>query len=72
MSICSDVFITEEEARQRVKRMLMYNQEQLIDLAMQSMENFELTNYLNQGDDIYYYNIIEEERPKRGPRRTTR
>jgi hypothetical protein len=64
MSICSDVYITEEEARQRVKRMLMFNQETLIDLAVKSMQDFELTGYLNQDNDTYYYNITKTKKVK--------
>jgi hypothetical protein len=64
MSICSDVFITEEEARQRVKRMLMYQQEQLIDAAIKGMETFELSMHLNGHDDLYYYNITKTKEVK--------
>jgi hypothetical protein len=63
VSICSDVFITEEEARQRVKRMLMFEQERLIDAAIKGMETFELSMHLNT-DDMYYYNITKTKKVK--------
>lgn len=65
MSICSDIFITEEEAREKVKRILMYQQEQLIDAAIKSMKDFELSGYLNQDGSIYYYNIIKTPKKKK-------
>jgi hypothetical protein len=65
MSICSDVFITEEEARQRVKRMLMYEQELLIQLAVNGMKVWELSSYLNRDDDgLYFYNITKTKKVK--------
>jgi hypothetical protein len=59
MSICSDVLITREEARTRVKNMLMFQQERLIDLAISSMDDWELTHELNS--DMYFYNIVDED-----------
>lgn len=66
MSICSDVFITEEEARERVKRMLMYEQEQLLQLAVNGMQVWDLTSYLNRDSDLYYYNITKTKKVKNG------
>lgn len=59
MSICSDVFITKEKALERVKRILLSKQEVLIDLALKSMDDFELTSYLDS--EMYYYTITEPE-----------
>jgi len=57
MSICSDVYITKAEACKRVKSMLMYEQEILVDKAMEAMTECDLTIYLNKDSDLYYYNI---------------
>lgn len=57
MSICSTVSITKEEALERVKRILLSRQEDLIDLALKSMNNYELTSYLDS--DLYYYTITK-------------
>lgn len=58
MSICSDIFITMEEARKRVKEKLMYQQEKLIDTAVKNMKSWELTSELNDGsNDLYFYHI---------------
>lgn len=57
MSICSDVFITKEKARAMVKRVLLSQQEILIDQAIKGMDTWELTGYLNYDGSIYYYNI---------------
>lgn len=57
MSICSDVYISQEEARKRVKSLLMYEQGKIVELAIKGMQNWELTSYLNGDDSIYYYNI---------------
>lgn len=61
MSITSDVYITKEEAKKRVKAILLSQQEYLIDIAVRNMDNFELSGYLNGGDDLYYYNIESED-----------
>lgn len=61
MSICSDVFISREEARKRVESILIDNQKELVKLAVQNMEDFDLTHYLNKDGDLYYYNIENEE-----------
>lgn len=57
MSICSDVFISLEEARERVRSKLMYQQSLLIESAIKSMNEFELSGYLNEDGSLYYYNI---------------
>lgn len=57
MSICSDVYITRQEARQKVIQKLMYDQQMLIQLAVKAMDDFELRLHLNQNSDLYYYNI---------------
>lgn len=57
MSLCSDVYITLEEARKRVRSKLLYEQELLVDKAIQSMDTEDLTSHLNFDTDLYYYNI---------------
>ena len=54
MSICSDVFISLEEARERVRSKLMYQQSLLIESAIKSMNEFELSGYLNEDGSLYY------------------
>ena len=58
MSICSDVFITKEEAKKLVKEKLMEEQEKLIDLAIKAMDNYDLTSHLHS--EFYFYHIEEE------------
>lgn len=60
MSICSDVYITKEEAVKRVKQTLLYQQEQLIESAIKGMSLFEMSHILNRDSDLYYYNIEGE------------
>ncbi len=60
MSICSDVFITREEAEKMVKSQLMYEQEMLIDNAIKGMSSLDLSGLLNRDSDLYYYNIEGE------------
>lgn len=57
MSICSDVYITREEAEKRVKAKLLYDYELIILQAISAMDEYELTNHLNNDGDLYYYNI---------------
>lgn len=64
MSICSDVFITEEEARKKVKAFLLYEQELLVDSAVKGMDIFELGSYLNKDSDMYYFNITKTKKVK--------
>ena len=64
MSICSDVYIDIEEARKKVKAKLMYEQERLIDSAIKGMEDWELSSYINQDSDLYYYNITTKKKTK--------
>jgi hypothetical protein len=64
MSISSDIFITREEAGQRVKHKLMGEHERIIDLALSKMLNSELTSYLH--DECSFYNIVKETKPKKG------
>ena len=61
MSICSDVYISLDEARRRVKIKLMFEQERLIDSAIKGMDKWELDSLLNEDSDIYYYNIKEDD-----------
>lgn len=58
MSIYSTIYITLEKAREYAKSKLMHEQEKLIDLAIQSMEDFELTSHLNADGQSEYY-VIE-------------
>lgn len=62
MSICSDVYISREEARVRVKNELLYQQKELIELAIKGMNDFELIHILNKDSDLYYYNIDTSKR----------
>lgn len=55
MSICSDIYITREEAEKRVKSALLGQQERLIDLAIKSMDDSDLASELHS--DMYYVNI---------------
>lgn len=57
MSICSDVFITREEAEKMVKSQLIYEQTELIKSAIKGMTIWELSGILNRDSDLYYYNI---------------
>lgn len=57
MSICSDVFITREEAEKMVKSQLIYEQTELIKSAVKGMTIWELSGILNRDSDLYYYNI---------------
>lgn len=61
MSICSDVFISEEKARQMVTSVLLSQQEILIKSAVKGMDKYELTSYLNYDGSIYYYNIESDD-----------
>ena len=60
MSICSDVFITREEAEKMVYSQLMYEQERLIQQAIKGMNSWELSGILNRDSDLYYYSIENE------------
>lgn len=62
MSICSDVYISLDEARQRVKAKLMRDQEELVDQAIKGMSEFDLSCILNRDSDIYYYHIEKKKR----------
>ena len=57
MSICSDVFITREEAEKMVESQLIYEQTELIKSAIKGMTKWELSGILNRDSDLYYYNI---------------
>ena len=57
MSICSDVFITREEAEKMVKAQLIYEQTELIKNAVKGMDVWALSSILNRDSDMYYYNI---------------
>lgn len=64
MSMWWDTFISKQEAVERVTEELMSRQKTLVELAVKSMDDFELTSVLNEGRDSgAYYNIdksIEE------------
>lgn len=62
MSATSDIYISREEAIKMVKSRLMGDQEFLIDKAIESMNDCDLTGFLNDGD-YYYYNIENGEDP---------
>lgn len=62
MSISSDVYITRKEAKKRVLASMLYEQKRLIDKAVNAMEDFELSSYLNRDSDLYYYNIETDEK----------
>lgn len=64
MSICSDVFISREKAREMVSKHLMYEQEKLVNAAVKNMQDYELTRYLNGDNSIYYYNIENKKKAK--------
>ena len=62
MSICSDVFVTREEAEKMVEAQLIYEQTELIKNAVKGMDVWALSTVLNRDSDLYYYNIeIEDE-----------
>ena len=63
MSICSDITITREEARKRVKAILIHQQELFIDLAIKSMTDFDLTHELHS--DMYYYTIEKDKKVRK-------
>lgn len=64
MSICSDVYISREKAREMVTKHLMYEQEKLVNAAVKNMQDYELTSYLNEDGSIYYYNIENKKKVK--------
>jgi hypothetical protein len=57
MSICSDVYITREKAEMMVKNKLEYQQRLLIKQAIKGMDDYELTNHLNEDGSLYYFHI---------------
>ena len=57
MSVCSDVYLTREEAKSRVKNKLMRDHEFLIDSFVNKAESYELSSILNRDEDYYYYRI---------------
>ena len=61
MSICSDVFITREEAEKMVEAQLIYEQTELIKNAIKGMDVWALSSVLNRDSDLYYYNIERED-----------
>ena len=61
MSICSDVYITLEKAREMVLKELMYEQTKLVKKAIEAMDVWELSHIINRDSDIYYYNIETNE-----------
>jgi len=60
MSICSEVYISKDKAKQMVKEKLMAEHAQLIDQAVSGMNESELNEHLNSESDLYYYNISED------------
>ncbi len=65
MSICSDIFISQVEARQMVEEQLMQNQMNLVKKAVKCMADWELENYLNDKSELYYYNIEKKKNDSR-------
>ena len=61
MSICSDIYISLDEARKRVKEILLYDQTKLIENAVKGMSEWELSHVLSKDSDLYYYHVIEDE-----------
>lgn len=61
MSICSDIYITLEKAREMVLKELMYEQTKLVKKAIEAMDVWELSHIINRNSDIYYYNIETNE-----------
>lgn len=65
MGICSDVFITRDEARSRVKSLLLNEQQQLIESAIKGMADSDLTRILNRDSELYYFNIDTSKKKKK-------
>lgn len=61
MSICSDVFITREEAEKMAEDQLIQEQTILIKQAIKGMNRWELSGILNRDSELYYYNIERED-----------
>lgn len=59
MSISSDVTITRKKAESLVKDQLMNDYEHIVDLAIKTMEDCELTSKLHT--ERYFYSIGDEE-----------
>lgn len=58
MRISAAVGITKEEAKRKVRSILMHQQQVLIEKAINGMDNDELASYLHS--DYYFYHIEEE------------
>ena len=59
MSICSTIFISRKEAKEMALKLLMYQQQQLVENAIKSMDDFDLTLLINS--DCYDYRIAKPE-----------
>jgi len=59
VSVCSDKFITKQEAMEMVKHILMYNQQILVEQAVKGMDKHELIDVLNKECEFIYYNIVK-------------
>ena len=59
MSICSDKTITRQDALNRVYKLLMYQQSELLGKAVNSMDNDDLAGYLHT--DMTFYDVEGEE-----------
>lgn len=62
MSICSDVFITLEEAREMAIENLLYDHKTIIVKAVEAMDDFELSGIINKNSYTVYYNINSEDK----------
>lgn len=65
MGICSDVYISREEAEKMVLKGLLYDQKVLLEKVVKVMEDHELTSHLNKDSDLYYYNIEKKKKKSR-------
>ena len=57
MSICSDVTITRDKAKEYAKLKLMLAHEKLVDKVVSAMDDDELEWELNEHSDLHWYSI---------------
>lgn len=62
MSIYSDVYISEEKAREIVTKVLLSQQEILVKQAVKGMDKWELSDYINDDNSCYYYRIERDDK----------